>query len=67
MAAFVVLKPGAVAEADELIALVRDGKGPVQAPKTLEFVEALPLTAVGKIDKKVLRLRHWEGAERGVA
>jgi fatty-acyl-CoA synthase len=67
VAAFVVLKPGATAEADDLIQLVRDGKGPVQAPKTLEFVDALPLTAVGKIDKKVLRERHWQGAERSVA
>lgn len=67
VAAFVVLKPGATAQADELIALVRDGKGSVQAPKTLEFVDALPLTAIGKIDKKVLRERHWQGAERGVA
>jgi fatty-acyl-CoA synthase len=63
VAAFVVLRPGATATAEELIALVHRKKGAVQAPKSLEFVEALPLTAVGKVDKKVLRAPFW-GAER---
>lgn len=67
VAAFVVLKPGSSVGADELIALVRDKKGPVQAPKSVEFVDALPLTPIGKVDKKVLRESHWQGAERGVA
>jgi fatty-acyl-CoA synthase len=64
--AFVVLRPGASVDAEELIALVRDRKGAVQAPKTLEFVSALPLTAVGKVDKKALREPYW-GQGRGVA
>ena len=59
IAAFVVLRPGASATADDLIALVKQSKGPVQAPKTLEFLDALPLTAVGKVDKKVLRAPFW--------
>ena len=67
VAAFVVVKPGCSVDADELTALVKARKGSVQAPKSVEFVEALPLTAVGKIDKKVLRARHWDAAERGVA
>ncbi|WP_408587928.1 AMP-binding protein [Novosphingobium sp.] len=67
VAAYVVLKDGFNTDSDELIALVRDKKGPVQAPKSVDFVSALPLTAVGKVDKKVLRERHWQGAERGVA
>ena len=56
--AVVVLRPGAAPCADDLIALVRDRKGPVQAPKTVDFVDAIPLTAVGKPDKKVLRARY---------
>jgi fatty-acyl-CoA synthase len=67
VAAFVVAKPDCSVDGDELIALVRDKKGPVQAPKSVEFVAALPLTPIGKVDKKVLRERHWQGAERGVA
>jgi len=61
VAAFVVLRPGASATAEELIALVKASKGAVQAPKTLDFVDALPLTAVGKVDKKVLRAPFWAG------
>jgi fatty-acyl-CoA synthase len=55
VAAVVALRPGAEPCADALIALVRDRKGAVQAPKSIFFVEALPLTAVGKPDKKRLR------------
>jgi fatty-acyl-CoA synthase len=36
------------------------------APKSVEFVEAIPLTAVGKHDKKALRERYWSGRERAV-
>jgi len=61
-----VLRPGATVEADELRELVRDRKGAIYTPKTVEFVEALPLTAVGKPDKKVLRAAYWADAGRAV-
>ena len=64
--ALVVLRPGAKADAAELTALVRDRKGPVCTPKSVEFVDSLPLTVVGKVDKKVLRARYWEGRDRQV-
>ena len=64
--ALVVLRPGATAEPDELTALVRERKGPVYVPKTLEFVESLPTTPVGKADKRALRERYWAGHERRV-
>ncbi len=56
--AVVVIEPGKDVTADELIALVRDRKGSVQAPKTVEFADAIPLSAVGKPDKKALRQRY---------
>jgi fatty-acyl-CoA synthase len=56
--AVVVLKPGAVVSAEELIAAVKSRKGAVQAPKTVEFIDALPLSPLGKPDKKALRLRY---------
>ena len=56
--AVVVLEPGANVTVDELVALVRERKGAVQAPKTIDFVEAIPLSAVGKPDKKALRQRY---------
>ncbi|TMF91518.1 MAG: acyl-CoA synthetase, partial [Chloroflexi bacterium] len=64
--ALVVLRPGAAVEAGELIALVRERKGPIYAPKSVEFLEALPMTPVGKADKKVLRARYWAGHDRQV-
>jgi len=64
--ALVVAKPGVPVDAAELIALVRDRKGPVYAPKSLELVDTLPITPVGKLDKKVLRERYWAGRARRV-
>jgi fatty-acyl-CoA synthase len=49
-----------------LIEMVRQAKGSVQSPKTVDYVEAIPLTAVGKPDKKVLRAQYWDTAERSV-
>jgi fatty-acyl-CoA synthase len=53
--AIVVLVPGETVPAEDLIALVRDRKGPVQAPKSVEFIERVPLSPLGKPDKKALR------------
>jgi fatty-acyl-CoA synthase len=64
--AVIVAKPDAVVDADAIRALVRDRKGPVYTPKLIEVVEALPLTAVGKPDKKVLRAKYWTGTARSV-
>ncbi len=66
VAAFVVRTPGASVTAQELIALVRERKGPVHAPKRLDFLDALPLTALGKIDKKQLRAAFWADRDREV-
>ena len=62
--ALVVPRPDADLDPRELIALVKDRKGPIYAPKSVELVEELPLTPVGKPDKKVLRARYWEGEGR---
>jgi fatty-acyl-CoA synthase len=64
--ALVVLRPGAQVDAFELIALVRDHKGPVYAPKSVEFLDSLPVTPVGKADKKLLRAQYWQDQERPV-
>lgn len=42
-------------DVSELIAYVRQRKGPVQTPKRIELLDRIPLTAVGKPDKKALR------------
>ncbi|WP_430649359.1 AMP-binding protein [Bradyrhizobium uaiense] len=64
--ALVVPKPGKQPDAESLIDLVKQRKGGTHAPKQIEFVDSLPLTAVGKVDKKVLRSKYWAGQERQV-
>jgi fatty-acyl-CoA synthase len=56
--AVVVPRPGATIDPAEIIALVREKKGVVQTPKSVDFVDAIPLTAIGKPDKKALRVRY---------
>jgi acyl-coenzyme A synthetase/AMP-(fatty) acid ligase len=41
----------------EIREFCRENMAPYKRPKTIEFVEELPLTAVGKVDKKALRQR----------
>src|SRR6266487_1053564 len=53
--AFVVLHEGAETSSDELVAFVRDHVAHFKAPKSVTFVEELPKTATGKIQKYVLR------------
>jgi fatty-acyl-CoA synthase len=64
--AFVVPRPGATPDPAALIASVKQRKGPHYAPKSIEVVDELPLTRVGKVDKKVLRAIYWADLERAV-
>lgn len=41
---------------EELTAFAREKLSPYKVPKIIEFVDAMPLTAVGKVDKKALRV-----------
>jgi fatty-acyl-CoA synthase len=54
--AIVQLRASQEVSAAELMALVADKKGSYQAPKRVAFVDAIPLTPVGKPDKKALRV-----------
>jgi len=64
--AIVVPREGARPDPDELINLVRTRKGSAHAPKQIQFVKQLPMTGVGKVDKKVLRAGFWSGRDRMV-
>jgi acyl-CoA synthetase (AMP-forming)/AMP-acid ligase II len=54
------------ADADHIIAASKAALGSVKAPKVVHFVDALPSTAVGKVDKKALRAAYWVGRGRAV-
>lgn len=49
----------------EIQQAVKDRKGAVQSPKQVIVADALPLTALGKPDKKALRAQYWTG-ERAI-
>jgi len=63
--AFVTLKPGRTADADELRLFMRERIAAFKVPKAFEFCE-LPKTSTGKIQKFVLREREWKGREKRV-
>jgi acyl-CoA synthetase (AMP-forming)/AMP-acid ligase II len=64
--AVVELKPGASADAEEIIALCKSRLGSVKAPKSVEFWEVLPRSAVGKVRKKDIRETFWKGQTRSI-
>jgi acyl-CoA synthetase (AMP-forming)/AMP-acid ligase II len=64
--AIVVLKPGQHATGAEIIALCRQHLAGFKVPKSVEFVESLPHGGTGKILKRVIREKYWQGRERRV-
>ena len=67
--AVVILRPGHEGSdelAAELKARVKEAKGAVQSPKSVDFVAQIPLSALGKPDKKALRKQFWGDQARGV-
>ena len=50
-----VLKPGARADASEIIAVCRDHIASFKKPRVVEFVDALPRAASGKLLRRALR------------
>ena len=64
--ALVVMRSEAEVAPEALIDAVKQRLGAVHAPKRVEFVTELPMTGLGKVDKKTLRDRFWSGNERQV-
>jgi long-chain acyl-CoA synthetase len=63
VAAFVTLRPGASADADELVAFCRERLAAFKCPRRLSIVTELPKSATGKVLK--WRLRIPEGGSEG--
>ncbi len=61
--ALVVLKPGQQATERELLDFCRTRVAHYKAPRSIEFFESLPKTGTGKILKKELRKKYWQGRE----
>ena len=63
----IVLKEGHAVDEAELIAHCRQHLGGFEIPRSIDFVEALPRNATGKVLKRLLRERYWVGEQRRVA
>ena len=72
--ALVVLREGAASgnepdltTEDELLEFARERLAHFKCPTSVEFVEALPRTATGKLQKYRLREAYWKGHDRRVS
>jgi fatty-acyl-CoA synthase len=59
--AFVILKPNATVNTETLYAYCREHLAGFKCPHRIEFVNELPKTSTGKIQKYILREREWKG------
>jgi long-chain acyl-CoA synthetase len=64
--ALIVLKEGRQTAEDEMIEFCKQHLARYKAPKSIEFVESLPKNPQGKILKRELRKKYWEGLERKI-
>ncbi|WP_280397946.1 class I adenylate-forming enzyme family protein [Nocardia carnea] len=60
VAAYVSLKDGQTAQADDLILFTRDRLAPYKRPRVVQIVADLPKTQTGKIRRRALRDQHTE-------
>ena len=63
------LREGARAEAgleDALVAFCRERLAHFKCPRTVEFTDALPRHETGKIYRRLLRDRYWQGRDRNI-
>ncbi|MDB5484603.1 MAG: putative long-chain-fatty-acid CoA ligase, partial [Tardiphaga sp.] len=64
--AVVVMKPGKQASATDIMRFTRERIAGFKTPKSVDFIEALPRNASGKILRRSLRDPYWEGKDRQV-
>jgi fatty-acyl-CoA synthase len=61
--ALVVLKPHSSATEPELLEFSRSRLAHYKCPRAVDFVESLPKTGTGKILKRDLRKKYWDGQD----
>jgi fatty-acyl-CoA synthase len=61
--ALIVLKPGTQAGEIELIEHCRTRLSHYKCPRAVEFLESLPKTGTGKVLKRDLRKKYWQGGK----
>ncbi|SOZ64512.1 Acyl-CoA synthetase (AMP-forming)/AMP-acid ligase II [Cupriavidus taiwanensis] len=63
----VVLKPGCEVSAEALIEHVKGRIGRFKAPKSIVFVDEIPVSVVGKVQRRQVREKYWKNHTRRVA
>jgi len=61
--ALIVLEPGARASAEEIIEHCGNNLAGYKKPKNVEFVETLPVSGYGKVMRREIREKYWQGYE----
>ncbi len=64
--ALIVLREGQRPAEEEVIAFTRERMAHFKCPTSVDFVESLPRTATGKLQKFVIRDQYWKGVQRRV-
>jgi long-chain acyl-CoA synthetase len=64
--ALIIKSPGSGLTGEDVIRYCSQQIAGYKKPKSVEFISEFPRSPVGKVQKKVLRERYWEGRERKV-
>jgi len=64
--AVVVLKPDQSGTGEEIIQLCKDNLASYKKPKSVDFVDALPKTAIGKILRREVKSRYWTDKDKTI-
>jgi long-chain acyl-CoA synthetase len=64
--AVIVLKKGKNVTEQEIIDFCKERLARYKAPKSVEFVDNIPKNPAGKILKKLIRAKYWEGLDRKI-
>lgn len=64
--AIVVIKPDAKPDPDGIIAWAKERIASYKTPKSVDFIDAMPRNPSGKILRKDLREKYWQGIQRRV-
>lgn len=62
----VIRKRGAEVSEEELISFCKSRVASYKKPKSVEFMNAFPKSAAGKVLKRELRQKYWEGRDRKI-
>jgi acyl-CoA synthetase (AMP-forming)/AMP-acid ligase II len=62
----VVLKPDQSGTEEEIIQLCKDNLASYKKPKSVDFVDVLPKTPIGKILRREIRSPYWKDMDKTI-